>query len=289
MGDQRGRRLHGRGHRRYATLPGWRPAAAALLLAAGIGLAACGGGSGASPEASPGAGAAVRAELLFVVQAAGATLSLPGPDGRAILHLTGVAPSLLAFADRPLRIASVRPTSTLVDGWAGYGFTADPPNGALTAGAATLDEPIALELRDPRLDATAATLDFTVTSLSPDPAAMLGTRLASGGSVSLFVDATAPSQAGTPPATADVAELVDTLGSLTGQSFSPAQQELISRAAAILLQEAATNASHDDTQLNQSNVGLFIDDLQQVLAVSFTAEERQILTRALVRMIGTGT
>ena len=56
----------------------------------------------------------------------------------------------------------------------------------------------------------------------------------------------------------------------------------------LTLQEAATDASRGDTQLNQNDVELFLDDLQQVLAVGFTAEERQVLTRALMR-IGTGT
>lgn len=262
---------------------------AGLLIAGGIALAGCGGGSGSATTTAPEAGAALRAELLFALQATGAAVTAPEPGSRAILHLTGVAPSLLAFADRPLRIASTRPTSSLVERWSDYGFASDPPNGALAVGSGALLEPLALELRDPRYDATAATLDFTVTSLSPDPAAALRARLANedGCSVALFIDATQPVASSAPPTTQDVASFIDALGNTTGRTFTPEQQALISGAAANLLQVAAQDSSRDDPQLIQNNVELFLDDLQQVLDTSFSSDQRRLLTAALVRMIGT--
>lgn len=288
MGEQRDRRLHIREDRRRGTLPGRWALAAVLFLAPGLGLTGCGDHGGSSATTPPGAGAAVRAELLFVVQATGAIITTSEAGGLPILHLTGVAPSLLAFADRPLRIAAARPTATLAARWAEYGFAADPPNGALSVGGGRLEEPLALELREPRYDATAATLEFAVTSLLPDPAAVLRALLTSdtGCSVALFIDATQPVASSAPPMTEDVASLIDTLGSMTGRTFTAEQQQLISDALGSLLQVEAGDSSRDDPQLIANNVGLFIDDLQQVLAVSFTSEQRQLLTRTLVRMIG---
>lgn len=291
MDHRRKRSRHGRGHGRRPTPPAWRLVAAALLLCGlgvGIGLAGCGGGSGSSTGTPPAdSGAAVRAELLFVVQATGAGISLPDAGGRVILHLTGVAPSLLAFADRPLRIASTRPTASLVDGWADDGFAADPPNGALTIGGATLGEPLALELREPRYDTAAATLDFTVTSLLPDLAAALHALVANGSgcSVALFIDATQPVASGAPPATQDVVSVIDLVGSMTGRTFSAEQQELISGAVVDLLRVAAQDSTMSNPELIQSNVALFIDDLQQVLGTTFSTDQRRLLTSALVRMI----
>lgn len=257
-------------------------------MAPGLGLPGCGDHAGSSATTPPAAGAAVRAELLFVVQATGASIAAPEEGRRPILHLTGVAPNLLAFADRPLRIAASRPTATLVERWTEYGFAADPPNGALSVGGGTLEEPLALELREPRYDAAAGTLDFAVTSLSEDPAAALRSLLArdAGCSVALFIDATQPVPTTAPPASQDVASFVDTLSSITGHTFTAEQQELISTALASLLQLEAQASNRDDPQLLQNNVALFVDNLQQVLGASFSSEDRRLLTRALVQMIG---
>ena len=141
--------------------------------------------------------------------------------------------------------------------------------------------------REPRYDAAAATLDFAVTSLSPDPVEALRSLLTkdTGCSVALFIDATQPVASSAPPATQDVASLVDTLGGMTGRDFTAAQRELISSALASLLQVAAQDSSRDDPQLIENDVGLFIDNLQQVLATSFTSDQRRLLTGAIVRMI----
>jgi hypothetical protein len=261
-----------------------------LLLALASGIAGCGDRSSqAGVERSD--PRATDAALLFVVQATGASIVPAGSGAAEILRLTGVAPSLLAFADRPLRVAMTQPTASLPERWAAYGFAAVPPNGALVISGRALEEPLALELRGPRYDAAAATLDFDATSLSADLAASLRSLLAASGSgcsVALFIDAAQPTPAPT-PAVDDTAEFLATLSSVTGRSFSAAQQDLITRALASLLQLAHEDANLGNEQLIRNNVEAFLDNLQQVLGLTLTRDELQQLTSVLARMSGVAT
>jgi hypothetical protein len=256
-----------------------------LLLAVVSALAGC--GDRASQGGAP-PGATAHAELLFVVQATGASIVSSGSGQAATLRLTGVAPNLLAFADRPLRVATTQPTASLGQRWAEYGFASVPPNGALVISGRTLEEPLALELREPRYDPATAPVDIAVTSLAPDLDASLRSLLAATGagcSVSLFIDATTSTAAPT-PATGDAVTFIATLSQLTGRSFTSAQQDLITRALGTLLQLASDSPDSGDPQLIESNVETFLDNLEQVLELTFSSDERRQLTGVLARMTG---
>jgi hypothetical protein len=264
---------------------------APLLLAFTCTLASCGDRSSPSGGERPGANATAHAELLFVVQATGASIVSPGPGEGAILRLTGVAPSLLAFADRPLRIATTQPTESLPQRWVEYGFAAVPPNGALTISGRTLAKPLAVELREPRYDTATATLEFGVTSLSADLGASLRSILTANGagcSVALFIDATQPTSEPT-PATDDATEFIATLSSMAGRSFTPAQQDLITRALGDLLQLQSQDSALGNVELVEMNIDSFLDSLEQILELTFSSEERRPLTSVLARMSGIAT
>ncbi|HXH79919.1 pentapeptide repeat-containing protein [Nocardioides sp.] len=57
-----------------------------------------------------------------------------------VLKLKGVSRQVLWFSDRPTRLTGDIPVAGFLDSWKGFGFSADPPNAALTLLNATNDQ-----------------------------------------------------------------------------------------------------------------------------------------------------
>ena len=103
-----------------------------MPIVAGTGTG-CGSGSpssaDAAPTATPAPGpspAAVASDRLLFVLGATRGEVLPSPEGAPrTLRFDGVDPSLLAFADRPIRIAVTQPTSSLFAAWPRTAFSMD--------------------------------------------------------------------------------------------------------------------------------------------------------------------
>jgi len=149
---------------------------AALLGAAGIALA-----QDATPTrpAPPNRGA-VKLEMvpsLIVMNALGASL-----QGQ-VLTLTGIAPTAITFADRPVRAAGHIPTRHVLEEWTdpSGGFAKDPPNATVSVlskdGEQARDAVV--ELRNPRLDADRLTFEVRV---------LEGDLAGADGPASVFID-----------------------------------------------------------------------------------------------------
>lgn len=157
---------------------------ASLLALAAIGFMAAGPAAAQSP-ATPQApkrmaetGMPQSVSLLFALHAKSATL-----QGKTLV-LTGVAPNVVVFADRPIRAAGHARTSKLIDAWMSgdeIGFDKTPPNATvsvLDTGKAELAT-IVVALKAPRLDGDRLT--FEVDRLDGD----LG---AASGPTSVFIE-----------------------------------------------------------------------------------------------------
>src|SRR4051795_3363549 len=149
---------------------------AALLGAAGIALA-----QDATPTrpAPPNRGA-VKLEMvpsLIVMNALGASL-----QGQ-VLTLTGVGPTAINFADRPVRAAGHILTRHVLEEWTdpSGGFAKDPPNATVSVlskdGEQARDAVV--ELRNPHLDADRLTFDVRV---------LEGDLAGADGPASVFID-----------------------------------------------------------------------------------------------------
>ncbi|MEO6934182.1 MAG: hypothetical protein ABI171_02455 [Collimonas sp.] len=84
-------------------------------------------------------------------------------------------------------------------------------------------------------------------------------------------------------------ELIASFGQLSGHVFSVQQSGLIEAGVRALVQINDNDANRRDLSLINRNIGLFIDNMQQVLDKQFSNNERRLLTRALVRIVGDGT
>src|SRR5262249_39247222 len=113
---------------------------------------------------------------LIVINSRGATLQ----DGKLIL--TGVMPSSIVFADRPVRAAGHTPTAHLVQEWSpAQTFADDPPNATISVftkdGSAVRDAVVVLK---------SAALDGD--RLSFDVDVLEGALMSGDGAASLFID-----------------------------------------------------------------------------------------------------
>ena len=155
----------------------------AVSLGFGLALAASVlvGPSAAHAESSqPSSAPPVTASKLFVQDAQSATAERKRGK-RWTITLTGVNATTLWFADRPERDAGRQSTRSFVRGWAGFGFTADPPNAVIQHSDS---DGVAVELKNPRYNRKAATLTYTAII---DPGS--GKRLArTMTDVSVFID-----------------------------------------------------------------------------------------------------
>lgn len=107
-----------------------RRAAFAILALLSIALVAQ---SAAAAAKTPKHGKVRQISQLYVLGASAATLTPVSQTGvRYRLRLKGLDRNVVWFADRPARRSGSFPASGLVSAWKGFGFTADPPNAALT-------------------------------------------------------------------------------------------------------------------------------------------------------------
>ncbi|WP_211463540.1 hypothetical protein [Collimonas silvisoli] len=87
----------------------------------------------------------------------------------------------------------------------------------------------------------------------------------------------------------DIAGLIATMGQVTGRSFSDAQKGMLEAGVRALVQINDNDANRNNLVIINNNIGLFLDNVQQALNVEFGANERRLLTRAVVRLVGDGT
>ena len=102
-------------------------------------------------------------------------------DGK-VLKLTGTAPVVTLFTDRPYRTAEGLPVKRFISAWdkgGKHSFAAKPPNADVSIVVDGKMVSAVVELSDPKLDGT-------MVSYAVKP--IKGTLPASGKSVSLFID-----------------------------------------------------------------------------------------------------
>jgi hypothetical protein len=164
----------------------------ALLVAALVFAADAGASSGAKgPHAQ-------KVSLLYVLNARRATL-LPqkGSKSGYRLAIEGSQPDAVWFSDRPARKSGAFPARFLVDDWAGFGFSSDPPNVAVDyVDSNGRDRTAMLVLRDPQQRKN----EFVFSARLLDPRTVKDANLASHikaaddtpprwlGDVALFID-----------------------------------------------------------------------------------------------------
>ncbi|WP_230414242.1 hypothetical protein [Collimonas silvisoli] len=86
----------------------------------------------------------------------------------------------------------------------------------------------------------------------------------------------------------DVQDLIATFGKVSGHDFTQEQRALLTAGVQALMQINDSAASRNDLNLIKKNIGLFIDNVQQVLGKQFSSGDQRLLTRALVRLVGDG-
>jgi hypothetical protein len=132
----------------------------------------------AAPSTSSPGKSSVKVDMvpsLFVMNARGASL-----QGQT-LTLTGVSPTSIVFADRPVRAAGHLPTDALLEEWTTGDFAKDAPNATVSVlskdGASAHD--VVVELKSPHLDGDRLTFDVRV---------LEGDLAGADGPASVFVD-----------------------------------------------------------------------------------------------------
>ncbi|MGH2923125.1 MAG: hypothetical protein ACRDKH_03725 [Solirubrobacterales bacterium] len=123
-----------------------RGLAAALLTTAALAFGGCGddedgGGDGSAAGESGG--------TLFTQTTNGGTLE--AAEGGYTLTLSDPSPAVIAFSDRPERVASRETLEDFVGAWEERGFAEVPPNAALVTERGSEQRAIVLELSEPRL------------------------------------------------------------------------------------------------------------------------------------------
>lgn len=130
--------------------------ATALSLAVALALAPAALAQGPSQPTEHAIG------LLFTETAKGGTLTPVKGTPRFTLTLHGVARQVVWFSDRPARKSGQIPTGGFARKWAGFGFSADRPNAALTLLDAASDRDTAvLKLGKPRYLAKTDTIRYS--------------------------------------------------------------------------------------------------------------------------------
>ena len=89
--------------------------------------------------------------------------------------------------------------------------------------------------------------------------------------------------------TDDLQALVATFARLAGRTFTTEQNALLETGVRALVQINDNDTNRHDLTLINRNIGLFLDNTEQVLDHRFIANERRLLTRALVRIVGDGS
>lgn len=132
----------------------------------------------AAPSATPPSKPSVKVEMvpsLFVINAHGASLQAQ------TLTLSGVSPTSIVFADRPVRAAGHLPTEALLEEWTTGDFAKDAPNATVSVlskdGLSAHD--VVVELRIPHLEGDRLTFDVRV---------LEGDLAAADGPAAVFVD-----------------------------------------------------------------------------------------------------
>lgn len=87
----------------------------------------------------------------------------------------------------------------------------------------------------------------------------------------------------------DLQALVATFSRLAGRTFTSEQNALLETGVRALVQINDNDTNRHDLTLINRNIGLFLDNTERVLDHRFIANERRLLTRALVRIVGDGS
>jgi len=87
----------------------------------------------------------------------------------------------------------------------------------------------------------------------------------------------------------DLQALIATFGRLAGRTFTAEQHALLETGVRALVQINDNDTNRHDLALINRNIGLFLDSTERVLDHRFAVNERRLLTRALVRIVGDGS
>lgn len=83
-----------------------------------------------------------------------------------------------------------------------------------------------------------------------------------------------------------IQDLIDSFANVSGRSFTAEQRSLLSSGVKALLQISEDAANRNDLALVERNIDLFLDNVQQVLQINFSSNDKRLLTRGLVRLCG---
>lgn len=89
-------------------------------------------------------------------------------------------------------------------------------------------------------------------------------------------------------ANASIQKLIDTFGTLTGHVFNPGQRKKLAAGVRALVEINETAENRQNLDLIRGNIGLFLGNIEAVLERPFDVDQRRLLTRALVRLVGDG-
>ncbi|WP_244327790.1 hypothetical protein [Roseibium sp. RKSG952] len=148
---------------------------AVICMAAVLGLAPVVANAQAVPAAPTGADGTPAPSYDYVQQASGMTF-----DGNSTLTLTGAAPNVSYFSNRPYRVSGKVNEADFVKMWqAPAGFKNDPPNAALSVPGNSGQSPAVLELLSSKVDGSNVVYKVKVVD---------GNVPSSAKNVSMFVD-----------------------------------------------------------------------------------------------------
>ena len=87
----------------------------------------------------------------------------------------------------------------------------------------------------------------------------------------------------------DMDKLISTYSDITGKTFTADETSLLRSGINALVQINANEKNRHDLVLIKANIDTFIDALATAMHMTFSREQRRLLTRALVRLVGDGT
>ncbi|BCO27289.1 hypothetical protein MIZ03_2177 [Rhodoferax lithotrophicus] len=76
-----------------------------------------------------------------------------------------------------------------------------------------------------------------------------------------------------------IQDLIDSFANVSGRSFTAEQRSLLSSGVKALLQISEDAANRNDLALVERNIDLFLDNVQQVLQINFSSNDKRLLTR----------
>lgn len=86
-----------------------------------------------------------------------------------------------------------------------------------------------------------------------------------------------------------ITDLIDTFVRITGRQLTPEQRGLLDSGIRALVAINDNATSRNDVNLIRTNIGLFLQHLQQATDLTLDNSQLRLLTRALVRLVGNGT